>query len=158
MKKLLLAIMCVIAPVVVTAAEVSNVYEVPGKTQAQIFNGAKEWIALNFKSANDVIQSADKDTGTIIAKGNTTYQCNGVGDCLLNLADSTLEFTLKIDTKDEKARLTFSHFNLYRIGITDHKRTEGYIGKKQEENIQKQMTAWSQHIIDSLKNSQSAEW
>ena len=41
MKKLLLATMCVIAPVVVTAAEVSNVYEVPGKTQAQLFNGAK---------------------------------------------------------------------------------------------------------------------
>lgn len=158
MKKVLLLAICFMASAVVTAAEVSNVYEISGKNQSQIFNGAKEWIALNFKSANDVIQSEDKDTGTIIAKGSTIYQCNGVGDCLMNLADSNLEFTLKIDTKDEKARLTFSQFNLYRIGITDYRRTEGHIGKKQEENIQKQMTAWSQQIIDSVKNSQSSEW
>ena len=42
-------------------------------TSDQLFKKAKEWYALTFKSANDVIQLSDLDTKKIIAKGEVEF-------------------------------------------------------------------------------------
>ncbi|MFE0305554.1 DUF4468 domain-containing protein, partial [Bacillus altitudinis] len=56
--------------------EISQVIEVPNKSKDQIFEDSKIWIAQSFKSANNVIQYADKSTGSIIGKGNIQYPCD----------------------------------------------------------------------------------
>lgn len=90
-----------------TLNEVSRVVDINGHSQKQIFDASKIWIAKNFKSANDVIQYADVTTGTIVGKGSMQYPCVGAMDCMANGKDFVI-FTIKIDTKDNKARVLFN--------------------------------------------------
>ncbi|MBN6492793.1 DUF4468 domain-containing protein [Acinetobacter pittii] len=87
--------------------EVSEVVELPNMTQKQIYDSSKIWIAKSFKSANSVIQYEDASTGTIIGKGNMNYPCKGAWNCMAN-AENLILFTVKVDTKDNKARITFN--------------------------------------------------
>ncbi|AZC04306.1 DUF4468 domain-containing protein [Acinetobacter nosocomialis] len=87
--------------------EVSQVIEIPNKSKDQIFEDSKIWIAQSFKSANNVIQYADKSTGSIIGKGNIQYPCDGFIDCGA-FGNDKVNFTIKIDTKDNKARVTIN--------------------------------------------------
>lgn len=87
--------------------DIVEIVELPNTTQAQAYNAAKMWFANSFKSANNVIQYDDLATGTIIGKGNMEYPCKGAWNCLGHQNYKVL-FTIKIDTKVDKARLTFS--------------------------------------------------
>lgn len=87
--------------------EVSEVVELPELSQKQIFDASKIWIAKSFKSSNAVIQYEDISTGTIIGKGNMQYPCKGTWNCLAN-SENLILFTVKVDTKDNKARITFN--------------------------------------------------
>ncbi|MHC3124764.1 DUF4468 domain-containing protein [Acinetobacter sp. GN11] len=94
-----------------TINEVVEVVELPNMNKDQIFNSSKIWIAKNFKSSNAVVQYEDLATGTIIGKGNMPSPCKGTWDCMAK-KDSLLLFTLKVDTKDNKSRLTFSDMSV----------------------------------------------
>lgn len=87
--------------------EITQVIEVPNKTKDKIFEESKIWIAQSFKSANNVVQYADKGTGSIIGKGNIKYPCDGFIDCGA-FGNDNVNFTIKIDTKDNKARVIIS--------------------------------------------------
>jgi len=86
-------------------------------TQSLLFVNANEWVAQSFKSANDVIQMADKDAGIIIAKGffsiPTTMICEG-----------NVYFTVKIQAKDGKYKYTFSDYS-HEASITSKGGTGG---------------------------------
>lgn len=86
---------------------ISEVIEVNGKKQNQIFNESKMWIAESFKSANNVIQYQDEGTGSIIGKGNMKYPCVGLIDCGA-FGNDNINFTIRIDSKDDKARIAIS--------------------------------------------------
>ncbi|MEO9300546.1 DUF4468 domain-containing protein [Acinetobacter pittii] len=88
-------------------AEVTSVVEVPNKSRDQIFEASKIWIAKSFKSANDVIQYADKSSGVIVGKGNIQFPCEGFISCGA-FGNDKVNFTIKIETKDNKARINFS--------------------------------------------------
>jgi hypothetical protein len=81
----------------------TKVISVEGKTQDQLFTSIKEWIAINYRSANSVIQSADRDAGNIVVKGS--FKVNeGIrftGDVL---------HTIILDFKDGKMRFEATHF------------------------------------------------
>jgi len=74
-----------------------------GKTKDQLFNSSKEWIALTYKSANNVIQSADKENGTIIVKGSIRI-VSGL------LVDGNIMHTLILNFKDNKIKFTVTDF------------------------------------------------
>lgn len=100
----------------------SQVYEAPGLTKDQLFAASKMWIAQNFKSAKAVIEYENKDEGVIIGNGNMQYPCGKGFTCMLK-ADWRTPFTMKVETKDGKIRLTFSNIHLawpasYRSGIS----------------------------------------
>ena len=86
--------------------EVSQIVEIPNFEQKKIFDASKIWMAETFKSANAVIQYEDVSTGTIVGKGNMDYPCEGFLKCAAH-SNQLIAFTLKIDTKDNKARVTF---------------------------------------------------
>lgn len=88
-------------------SEVSQVVELPDISQKKIFDLSKIWLAKNFKSSNSVIQYEDAATGTIIGKGNMPYPCSNAWKCMA-FTNQIILFTLTIDTKDNKARLTFN--------------------------------------------------
>ena len=79
--------------------------QVEGKTKSQLYSSAKIIIADVFRSAKDVIQSDDKESGIMICKGNTKIQ-NA-------LTTDLMEFTLKIACKDGRYKI-----DLYNITLT----------------------------------------
>ncbi len=99
-------------PVAVTDADLTfqRVVEVPGYSKEQIYHGTKIWIAENFKSAKAVLEYENKDTGTLIGNGIISYPCSGL-ECMVK-ADWKVPFTMRVDIKDQKLRLTFSNLRI----------------------------------------------
>src|SRR5262249_31951236 len=99
-----------------------------------LFAKAKEWITLNYKSANDVIQLADKESSKIIVKGN--FKTN------MFMKDGWISHTLVLDFKDGKMRYIYSDFTYYSSGsgtLAFESKSLGFkkkIFKETEENIQ----------------------
>ncbi|WP_394260791.1 DUF4468 domain-containing protein [Moraxella boevrei] len=92
-----------------TLSQVQQVVEIPNISKDKIYSNSKQWVAINFKSANDVIQMDDKESGVLIGKGNFNYPCKG-WSCLGYDGD-LVTFTVKIEVKDNKSRITFSDIN-----------------------------------------------
>lgn len=88
-----------------------KVYEAPERTKDQIFSASRIWIAENFKSAKAVIEYENKDEGTLIGNGLIPFPCKGVFDCL-GKGSWKVRFTMRVDMKDDKFRLTFSNIGL----------------------------------------------
>ena len=88
----------------------SRIVNVPGVTKDKIYTNAKIWIAENFRSAKAVTEYDDKEKGTIIGNGNMKYPCEGI-ECIAK-NDWKIHFTMRVDTKDEKFRLTFTNLRL----------------------------------------------
>lgn len=87
-----------------------KVIEAPGYSKEQIYSSVKIWIAENFRSAKSVIDLDSKDDGTIIGKGIIPYPCSGM-DCMAK-SDWKVPFTMRVDIKDEKFRISFTNINL----------------------------------------------
>lgn len=87
-------------------ADIESVHVVDGIEKQKIYTASKMWIADQFKSAQDVIQFDDKESGTIIAKGIAEFPCTGMW-CLA-MKDYWLRFTIRIDTKDGKFKTLYS--------------------------------------------------
>jgi hypothetical protein len=77
-----------------------------------VFERAMKWIALNFKSAKQVIDYSDKASGSIIAKGiipRVDYGASVNGD---------LHFTLSIDIKEDgKMRFSYGGVEMWADNI-----------------------------------------
>jgi hypothetical protein len=87
-----------------------KVYQAQGYSKDQIFDNTKIWIAENFKSAKAVLEYENKETGTIIGNGIIPYPCDGL-ECIAK-SDWKVPFTMRVDIKDQRFRLTFSNLNL----------------------------------------------
>ena len=88
----------------------SEIVDLKNNNQDVIFEDSKVWIAKKFVSANNVIQYADKSSGRIIGKGSIALECpeDVKGMACLAYTSTKAEFTLVIEVKPNKARLTFS--------------------------------------------------
>lgn len=91
-------------------SSIESVIEVPGHTKDQIYTATKIWIAENFRSAKAVIENDDKESGRIIGNGRIKYPCSGFS--CLGQSDWTLDFTMRVDMKDQKMKLTFSNLGI----------------------------------------------
>lgn len=92
----------------------SEVIEVPGKSADQMYKAAKEWFALTFKSANDVIQLDDPTERKIIGKGVKQVQAlvGGVPSYL------NIHFNLLVQFRDGRYK--------YNIESTELKSASGH--------------------------------
>ncbi len=88
--------------------EASEIVKLDSLKAEVIFTRAKEWISLNYKSAKDVIQLADKESLKIIVKGNFSST--------LFMKEGFISHTLVLDFKDGKMRYTYSNFSYYSTG------------------------------------------
>ena len=85
-------------------AEYQEVVEVDAD-KTTIYNKTLQWMAEGFRSAQDVIQYKDEGEGVIIGKG--------VVDVTYTFAPYPTHFTLKVEAKDGRYRVTF--FDMYFI-------------------------------------------
>ena len=87
-----------------------RIVQVPGHKKDKIYDFTKIWIAENFRSAKSVIEYENRESGTIIGNGAIKYPCKGI-ECVAK-SDWKVLFTMRVDTKNEKIRLTFSNLKL----------------------------------------------
>jgi hypothetical protein len=137
----------------------SFVIEADSMTAKQITSNYLNWVALNFKSANDVIQLKDLDNSNVIIKCvlDTKYTSMGVP------GEGATYCTIEFKAKDGKFKITFSqvHFKYYKYGYDisyeDAKNTwtEGKMGKrdclKYVLNINKEMLTMKSSIESKIK-------
>lgn len=86
-----------------------TIVSIPTKNKVEIYRRAKRWIAKNYTSANAVIQLDDPDGGEIIGKGIHTHQW---GVTIYSYTDVNVHHLLRIQCKDEKARITYTDFKI----------------------------------------------
>lgn len=91
-----------------------KVYTMDNLKQTQVYDGARQWFATAFRSANAVIQYEDKSTGSIIGKGNMAYRCGGFADCMTATPSDRVDFTVRVDTKDGKMRVSYDNLTHYQ--------------------------------------------
>lgn len=100
-----LLVSCVSTPTPSTPYEYQTIIEAPGATGQKLYSASLQWIATAFSSARDVIEYANQAEGLIIG--------NGVVDVYYTfIAPVPTRFTIRIETKDGKARLTFNNVHL----------------------------------------------
>lgn len=87
--------------------EYQKIVEIPNTSQKQIYDGSKQWFAKNFHDSNSVIKYDNAETGSIIGKGNMRFKCQGEGLACLGTEDDRLRFTVQVDSKDNRARVSF---------------------------------------------------
>jgi hypothetical protein len=87
-----------------------RIVHAPGHKKDTIYDSTRIWIAENFRSAKSVIEYEDKEIGTIVCKGAMKYPGNGIEHLLKS--DWNVLFTMRVDVKDERFRLTFDKLKL----------------------------------------------
>ncbi|WP_165749881.1 DUF4468 domain-containing protein [Cellulophaga sp. Z1A5H] len=94
---------------------VESIFEVEGKSRTEIFTSINKWIALNYNSAQNVVQLNDKESGNIIIKGINQAVYKNVMKELYPKNKymqefSTVEFnhTMEVNIKDDKFRIIYT--------------------------------------------------
>ena len=72
-----------------------------------------QWFASTYNSSNDVLQFVDKEEGVIIGKGQMAYD---YGKLLYNSYTGHVNYTIKIQVKDNKFKIEISDF-VHKIDI-----------------------------------------
>jgi hypothetical protein len=74
-------------------------------TKSELFDKTSQFLASNWKSAQDVVQYSDKETGTIIIKGASIHKPRVHGGVYPTFI---FNYTAKMQVKDGKARIILS--------------------------------------------------
>lgn len=137
---------------------------VPSKSKDILQLEVTQWIALTYRSANDVIQLNDKESGVIIVKGIfKNIKFPGLG------GERDVFHTLTIKIKDGKIKITLTDFaNDYGIkgakNIEDELTASGWTSTmtpKQQINFQVSLKQRVDLFFESIYkklNNKSEEW
>jgi hypothetical protein len=96
--------------IVETDRTFDGVFEVPSTPKDKIYSSTKIWIAETFRSAKAVIEYDNKEEGTLIGNGVIKYPCSGL-DAMVK-GDWSASFTMRVDVKDNKFKITFTNIGL----------------------------------------------
>ncbi len=86
----------------------TDVSEVPGLKQDEIYSKVKTWISSNFRSSKSVIDLDDKEGGKIIIKGN--IDVGVVKDVMTSFDGGYYNFVMTILMKDGKYKVSATNF------------------------------------------------
>lgn len=93
----------------------TGIFEVAGKSKAEIFSAINKWISINYNSPKTVIQLSDGEAGNIIVKGtNEVSYKNGTNILYPNMKslpeNTVMKFNhlIEVNIKDNKYRVTFT--------------------------------------------------
>lgn len=138
----------------------SEVVSIENISKSELYNRAKQWIAITFKSASSVIQLDDKESGIIISKGfSIIYINNGIA----GIISQKMYYTLYLHIKDGRYKYNFT--DIY-YGDSSENACEGIITDKvfMIKGVDKKtLNIWKQYrketivtlteLIDNLKKS-----
>lgn len=124
-------------------------------TQKELYSRAKEWVAIAFKSAKDVIQMDDSENGIMILKGIIPISGG------MYLADGKVDFTMKIQLKNGRYKYWITNFNhsSYKSGysggaLENTKPACGsmFMMKKGWNQVKERTDEYAHAIAQNLKN------
>jgi hypothetical protein len=94
---------------------ITGVFDTEGKTKAEIFASINKWIALNYNSAQNVVQLNDKESGNIIVKGineavykNVMKELYPKNKFMQEFSTTKFNHTVEINIKDNKYRIIYT--------------------------------------------------
>ncbi len=132
---------------------IKKIFDAPGYSQEQIFDGAKIWISENFRSAKAVIEYENKETGTIIGNGNIQFPCQG-WKCM-GTSGWKVSFTMRTDIKNQRFRLTFTNL---RVFGTDRGLYDGPIGRESSFNdVKDKLSNFGNQMLESFKKEKNKD-
>jgi hypothetical protein len=82
-------------------------YEIPGKSQAELYAATKVWFSERFANSKNVIELDEKEAGIVSGNGNVSFM---YGNIVTGYRNQTLYFSFKCQMKDGKYRLTINSF------------------------------------------------
>ena len=92
-----------------------GVFDAEGKTKGEIFSTINKWIALNYNSAQNVVQFNDKESGNIIVKGinetlykNVLKELDPKNKYMQEYSSVKFNHTIEINIKDNKYRIIYT--------------------------------------------------
>jgi len=91
------------------SADFDYVVNLEGFKKEAIYEGVQQWIAENFRSAKHVIEYENKEQGVIIGNGVLSGIILDSG--MVQLPE-TASFTMKVEVRDNKMRLSFSKLQI----------------------------------------------
>ncbi len=128
----------------------SDVIDVESLTKVELYKKTLEWIAINYKSAEDVIQFKDEESAKIILKGNFSTG--------LFMKQGWIRHTLILEFKDNKFRYTYTNLSYYSSGSGEMNFENSMISKKKilaetESDIENSIKS----LTNSIKNNNTKE-
>lgn len=137
-----------------------QVFEAPNYSKDQIFTGAWMWMAEHFKSAKAVIEYENKDEGVIIGNGVIKYPCSGAMECMFK-PDWTVPFTMRVESKDGRFRLTFTNVHLawpakYSSGIATAAADGPVWQRRDMDKIRPALLKFGEELTASLTNAKAS--
>lgn len=134
--------------------KIETIRDIPDMSKDKIYTSAKQWVAKNFVSAQDVIQFDDKEAGTLIVKGNIDYPCSNVWSCShYDLTGEVVKFTMKVDVKDQKIRVGIDDVFVHHYSPTLHRDVNENPDKKQEIKFGKRLLGLSNSLILAVEEA-----
>ena len=88
---------CAMQPYV--PVETTEVVDLPGHKQRDIYNKTRQWFSQYFVSGKSVVDYENPEAGTIIGNGVAT-----IGSDPFGVITYQIHYNIRIDTKDEKLR------------------------------------------------------
>lgn len=135
---------------------IERIVNAAGFSKEQIYDGTKIWIAQNFRSAKAVLEYENKEDGTIIGNGSIPYP--------RRMVDAKVPFTMRVDIKEGKFRLTFTNLQVSwdaHYSVWSGARPAGERPMNQEEfNLTKvELLKFGDEILASLqKDKHKSDW
>lgn len=106
--------------------EYTNVVQVNDVDQNELFSRAKEWFAISFKSAQNVLQMDDRTAGKLIGKG----LISAYGVVMNKPVDAGyIDFIVEIQVKDGRFKYSF-HSIRHRFPIGSNAYTPGVLSEE----------------------------
>ncbi|WP_296244736.1 MULTISPECIES: DUF4468 domain-containing protein [unclassified Psychrobacter] len=130
-----------------------KVIDIPNTSKDEVYEGARQWFAKSFRDSNSVLRYQDKESGSIIGKGNAKMSCSGMA-CIGT--PRNLQFTVKVDAKDNRARITFDDLMIhtpynYNSGIPIPESTSKLLLDEEKENAKKLLDSTVDRFSNDIK-------
>jgi hypothetical protein len=140
----------------------TDVVNVEGKTKSELYNQALEWVAVAFRSANDVIQFKDLETGKIVCKGLLQSKPVSMGV----VTPGSTSFVLTISLKDDKYKYEVSdisftpHYNTNPLAFNYETQPKKYqkIHTKWKSDVDIEINTMIKDMLHKMSNTTSADW
>jgi len=91
--------------------KLNRVVEVENMSKDEIFVKSMEWFSRTFKESKSVIDYQDKEAGKIIGNGAVVHYFNMI-------VNGQVKFSVKIEAKENRSRITLSNFSSKIIGTS----------------------------------------